>query len=218
MQLTVLDVRGATVGNPVTTTVTTAFTLAGPSASAIAYPKPYPPHNVVAVATGDFDANHLQEIAVVYVYAPDTLNIDLFRYIADRKPDTGVVTTSLTVVGKGSVKLDLNSSLASLSAAAGDFDGDGRAELAVGTSHYISAANRRDVNLRLFRIAGDASLTITQVQNLALRTGMILGKVRPGTLSSTRRASSGTSRTRPTAGSRTTRASSRWPTGATPEK
>ena len=33
LQLAVLDVRGATVGNPVTTTVTTAFTLAGPSAS-----------------------------------------------------------------------------------------------------------------------------------------------------------------------------------------
>jgi len=176
LQVAVLDFRAATTETPAPISSATASTTGSPVAANVSSAKPYPPNNVVTVATGDFDGNGLQEIAVAYVYAPDTLYIDVFRYTVTRNPATGVVVTrSLSVVGKSSVKLDTGGSFAALSAAAGDFDGDGRADLAIATSYYYSALNRRDVSVRLFRLTGDALLTVTPVRNIILRTGAIDG-------------------------------------------
>ena len=176
LQVAVLDFSAATAETPTLVFSTTASTTGSPIAANITYAKPYPPNNVVTVATGDFDGNGLQEIAVAYVVAPDSMYIDVFRYTVTRNPDTGaVLSRSLAVVGKSSVKLDTGGSFAALSAAAGDFDGDGRADLAIATSYYYSALNRRDVSVRLFRLTGDASLTVTPVRNIILRTGAIDG-------------------------------------------
>ncbi len=176
LQVAVLDFRAATAETPTPVSSATASTTGSPVATNVTNAKPYPPNNVVTVATGDFDGNGLQEIAVAYVVAPDTLYIDVFRYTVTRNPATGVVVSrSLSVVGKSSVKLDTSGSFAALSAAAGDFDGDGRADLAIATSYYYSPLNRRDVNVRIFRFTGDAFLSVTPVRNIILRTGAIDG-------------------------------------------
>lgn len=176
LQVAVLDFRAATAETPTPVASATASTTGSPVATNVTYAKPYPPHNVVTVATGDFDGNGHQEIAVAYVVAPDTLYIDVFRYTVTRNPATGVVASrSLSVVGRSSVKLDTSGSFAALSAAAGDFDNDGRADLAIATSYYYSPLNRRDVSVRIFRFTGDASLTVSPVRNIILRTGAIDG-------------------------------------------
>ncbi len=174
LQVAVLDFARASLDSPGAPVVTTAtapdMKLAVASAS-------YPIaslDNELAVATGDFDGNGLDEIAVAYLAGPQTLKLEVFRYSGTRQP-SGAVVFSLAHVGGGSVQLTGKTFIATLSLAAGDFNGDDRDELAVGTADYVAATGGLDVNVRMFQFTGVTDLTVSQVREVLLRSGSELG-------------------------------------------
>ncbi|NLT36423.1 MAG: S-layer homology domain-containing protein [Gaiellales bacterium] len=121
-----------------------------------------PMDNALAMETADFDSDGRDEIAVAYLSAPGRLTIDVFRLNAV-KDSTGRVTRSLQLAGTGTADLPAGSSwFANLSSAAGDFDGEGRAELALGTSTF-STDLKVGEQVRVFRFDGSGTLTVGQV-------------------------------------------------------
>lgn len=132
-------------------TVSTATAPATASLGSIDICSP-PRYNLVTVATGDFDANGVQEIAVATITAPDKITIDIFRYSATRNIYTGAIQGALKALGQSSIQVT-GATFTSLSAVAGDFDADGKDELALATSHHTSAA--RVTKTWVFRVTGD---------------------------------------------------------------
>ena len=120
---------------PTVTTAGTSATLDGAdilSGSGPVYGPAYPVDNALGVAVGDFDGDGVAEIAVAYLSSSIVLTVESFRYHTD---DAGIHT--LTRTGRvDTLPLGWTASNfdASLDVTAGDFDGNGRDELAVGYS------------------------------------------------------------------------------------
>lgn len=171
VQVAVLDFGDASEPAPAATAVTAATASAKLDASHIIAGPIKPLDNALAVATGDFDANGVQEIAVAYLVGPHKMNVDVFRYTVTVQGAT--VTRTLTRVGAGYVQISLEGFdwVATLSAVAGDFDGDGRAELALGTTHYVYYQDELIEAVRIFRFTGDATLTVTEAKTVVLKDG-----------------------------------------------
>lgn len=166
IQVSILDFGRSSDEKPVMTSILTSEPLAAPSLKYAIKPL----DNTLAVATGDFDGNGLKEIAVVYLNSPQRLKVDVFRYSGTR---SGYTTTySLDLIGSGSVMIT-RYFIANLSAAVGDFNGDGRDELAVGTSSSVQSSGTEylDETIRIFQFSGTSSLTITQAKEILLRDG-----------------------------------------------
>ncbi len=94
-----------------------------------------PIDNVLALATGDFDGDGRNEIALEYVQDANTLVLDIFRY--DRNGGSGKITGGPETLIFGPPYLELHRHnpsrtegfAGSLDLKAGDFDGDGKDEL-----------------------------------------------------------------------------------------
>jgi hypothetical protein len=126
----------------------------------------------LAVTTGDFDGNGVHEIAVAYLSGPKALTLDIFRYTVTEF-EVGPPTVSLERVGSSTASIASSSAYRynqAVSLAAGDFDGDGRDELAVGTVH--SSPTAQQVHMQLFRVGcqddvdcGGKPLVVTQASD-----------------------------------------------------
>lgn len=170
VRVVVLDLGAASESSPAATAqtaATAAGTLDGASILAAAI---LPLDNALAVATGDFDGNGLDEIAVAYLSGPSSLTIEIFRYSATRN-STGHVTRSLEPLATGSIELaTVTKWLANLSAAAGDLNGDGRDELALGTANYVDGDIHEHVRVISF-VEAPSGLTVRPTTITDLRSG-----------------------------------------------
>jgi hypothetical protein len=129
----------------------------------------------LSVVTGDFDDDNHQEIAVAYMRDWRNFGVAVFRYTTTETD--GVVSHSLSQ-GPFAAFPTINPSepqpsrwgfQGTIDAAAGDFDGDGRDELAVAAVEYGTYDPPRiAVDLRTLEAqeAGDTSLTMTLVSSL----------------------------------------------------
>ena len=127
--LTVLDYTSATSDGdkkPVGSAVSkTSQPIAQPYLFTANFPSGPLIDNVVGVATGDFDGDGVDEIAVAQVQSGYQLWVTLFRYTNDGKGNRVLTTLNAT-------PLYSSAFYGTVSLAAGDFDGDGREELAAG--------------------------------------------------------------------------------------
>lgn len=136
-----------------------------------------PVDNALAVALGDFDGDTVDDIGVAYLSGPASLSVDVFRYhlsITGGEPQR-----TLELAGTGQVNLQAGYAWnETLALAAGDFDGDGRDELAAGTVDYATTGDRQTVHVRMFDVScqdnvGCASkpLTVSQVKERVPHNG-----------------------------------------------
>jgi hypothetical protein len=138
-----------------------------------------PDTDCVHVATADLDGDGHKEIVVAMLTGPKTLGLEAFRY-----EDTGGGTyglRSLQTLTAG--PLDDASYRASawhgaFALAAGDFDGDGKEELALGTtSHgkrgplFINAATAYD--LLLFKAGAAGTLALVKQERIDMASGAL---------------------------------------------
>jgi hypothetical protein len=122
----------------------------------------------LSVVTGDFDGDGKKEIAVAYVNSSSYLGFSLFRYTTTETD--GVITHSLTPATPQEFAMGapwsypIRDYQGTIDAAAGDFDGNGKDELAVAAVIYGQPSSGADpriaVELRTFR--ANSALTITQ--------------------------------------------------------
>ncbi|MBI2865498.1 MAG: FG-GAP repeat protein [Chloroflexi bacterium] len=180
VQLTVLDFGQSSESAPTPSAVTTTTMPAAIDSASISSGLIKPADNVLAVATGDFDLSGLPEIALAYFASWTVLRIDFFRYSVTVNAD-GTVQRKLDTIGSSSITLPLDPYdpyaygwwTETLSLAAGDLDGDGRDDLAVGTVSAIESGFRsytQSVNVRKLQFTNQTvptcsappCLTVTQ--------------------------------------------------------
>lgn len=177
VQVAVLDYGQVSDARPLPPVVTQATGSAAVNAAGIGATGIKPQDNVLAVTTGDFDGNRLQEIAVAYLSGPSRLTVDVFRYATFGSGTS--VTHNLKRIGTGFADIPALASpaksqwVAALSATSGDFNGDGRDELALGTANYVAAD--MDEHVRVFQFGGTSALTVSPSTVTDLRTGVALG-------------------------------------------
>ncbi len=127
----------------------------------------------LSVVTGDFDGDIRKEIAVAYVRGKDSVGIAVFRYTTTEID--GVVERSLNPVTPLVLGMDKPTDYTpdyqqgTMDAAAGDFDGDGKDELAVAAIEYgykdegVLKRNTPRIAVDLKTFKADDALTMTQV-------------------------------------------------------
>ncbi len=166
IQVAVLDFLSASDTSPSATAVTTATTSLPLEAASILSGAMMPVDNALDVTTGDFDGDGWPEIAVTYLAGPHKLCIDVFNYTATR---SGVASINRSLALAGSYCQDLDPArfwAVNLSTAAGDYNGDGYDELAVGTVVTNSSNGNLTKSVWLFQFIGFDSLTMRLVPGI----------------------------------------------------
>lgn len=111
-----------------------------------ANPQIFASDNILDVAIGDFDGNGLNEIAVVYLQNQTTLWVTTFRYT-----NAGGGNRTLAQIGAVSEPAAFAEFLGTVSAAAGDFNGDSVDELAIATIQSDTPYYTDYANIYIFR-------------------------------------------------------------------
>jgi hypothetical protein len=93
---------------------------------------PQPADNILSTAIGDFDGDGHNELAVAYIRGTEgvVISVVIYRYQNDG------TTASLTPVNNYEMSIPNSSMVATLSLAAGNFDGSGVDQLLVGTAGW----------------------------------------------------------------------------------
>ena len=137
VQLAVLDFTGASPSAPQPTRVLTITTAARLDAASLgtAVGKIRPSDNLLAIATGDFDGNYVDEVAVAFLTGTRTAVVETYRYTTTVDAQNNV-TPLLARATSSTINLGWGYYNGSIALAAADFDGNHRDELAVGTTGY----------------------------------------------------------------------------------
>lgn len=151
----VLDYTNATPDNPQPTAVTTL--LAGSMLCEDTCPANR--YNLLDIAIGDFDGDGKGEIAVVHLTPTATIRILIFTYTNN---GNGYRALRIPRLKEITPPAQTSGAAASLSMAAGDFDGNGRDELAVASVHYTQPGGTAPIAVRTM-LRADSQLTLTQV-------------------------------------------------------
>lgn len=172
VQLTVLHFGRATEADRTPGAVTTAAASGTLDAASVMSGAVKPVDNALGVATGDFDGNGANEIAVAYLTSPTAVTVDVFRYSVVIAGNHSIQPT-LARIGSGSITLASGRAYnETISLAAGDFDGDHRDELALGTVDRATSGDSQAVHVRLLRFTGSSTLTVSQVSESVPATGV----------------------------------------------
>ena len=115
-------------------TITTAARLDAASLGT-AVGKIRPVDNLLAIATGDFDGNYVDEVAVAFLTGTRTAVVETYRYTTTVDAQNNV-TPLLARATSSTINLGWGYYNGSIALAAADFDGNHRDELAVGTTGY----------------------------------------------------------------------------------
>src|SRR5262249_18271750 len=105
---------------------------------------PQPGDNIISTAIGDFDGDGSNEIALAYmrrgVYAPPIITVFIYRYLNDG------TTASLALASSHDLEVPGSGMVATVSLAAGNFNGSGFDQLLVSTVLFYGAPSRWDAD------------------------------------------------------------------------
>ncbi len=128
---------------PVLTTANTSATI--DATSIVTYGDLVCAGNALAVITGDFNGDGIDEIAVAYRLNDTQYQVDVYRYTTTVNATSGAKTHSLALADS-EVQSSKNHTFIAMDLAAGDFDSDGVEETVVAYSSTLGAYGGGAVN------------------------------------------------------------------------
>ncbi len=93
--------------------------------------------NILSLAIGDFDGDGKNELAVAHVGDGNTILLDIMRYRSYGDPNTATLVRYLDTAQPANSGTDASSYIGSVALISGDFNNDGKDELALGYAQWV---------------------------------------------------------------------------------